>query len=299
MESDKSYVLITPAKNEALFISKTINSVVSQTVRPLRWIIVSDGSTDGTDEIVRQHAQNHSFIDLVQLKHQRARDFASKADAVRVGYERIRGLHYDYVGNLDADVSFDADYYENLIREFIRDPSLGIAGGLIEELYGSEIRRQWTSANSVAGASQMFRRECYEKVGGYLALRDGGEDGVAGIAARMYGWNVRTFRQYTVVHHKGSVEKGQSWISDRIRLGRSFYQIGYHPLFELARCIMRIIERPYVAGSILEFIGYCYAALFGYKINVPSDVVRYLRGEQMKRLGRFASSKELGKEGRA
>src|SRR3984885_6411659 len=97
------YVLITPARNEAQFIELCLQSVVSQTVRPVRWVIVSDGSTDGTDEIVGRYAAENTWIELVRMPERRERNFAGKVYAFNAGYEKLQGLEYEVIGSLDGD----------------------------------------------------------------------------------------------------------------------------------------------------------------------------------------------------
>src|SRR5437762_9443887 len=122
------YVLVTPARNEAAFIEKTIESVLAQTVRPVKWVIVSDGSTDGTDEIVRRFAAHHDWIDLVSLPARAERNFAGKVSAVRAGQARVAGLQYDALGNVDADIAFGGVYFSFLLRKLAEDPRLGLVG---------------------------------------------------------------------------------------------------------------------------------------------------------------------------
>src|SRR5207247_2806079 len=123
-----SYVLVTAARNEAAFIELTIRSVVAQTARPLRWVIVSDGSTDGTDEIVKSYARDYPWIELVQMPARRERHFAGKAYAFNAGLAQIESLSYEAIGNLDADVSFDEEYFAFLMARLAEDQSLGVWG---------------------------------------------------------------------------------------------------------------------------------------------------------------------------
>src|SRR6185503_9927379 len=122
------YVLVTPARNEARFIEMTIRSVIAQTVRPAKWVIVSDGSTDGTDEIVQKYLNDHDWVELVKLPERAERNFAAKVTAFNQGYARVAGLQYEVIGNLDADVSFEPDYLEFLMTKFAANPRLGVAG---------------------------------------------------------------------------------------------------------------------------------------------------------------------------
>src|SRR3989475_1809964 len=120
-----TYVLITPARNEAKFIELTIKSVVGQTVRPAKWVIVSDGSTDGTDDIVRKYAAEHDWIELVRMPERKERHFAGKVHAFNAGYAKVKNLKYELIGSLDGDISFDQDYFAFLLDRFSEVPRLG------------------------------------------------------------------------------------------------------------------------------------------------------------------------------
>ena len=122
------YVLITPARNEAAYIERTIQSVIKQTVTPLKWVIVDDGSLDDTVAIVSKYVPAHSWIELVELPKHKDRSFAGKVYAFNVGLEKVAALHYKVIGNLDADVSFDDDYMAFLMTRFQQDADLGVAG---------------------------------------------------------------------------------------------------------------------------------------------------------------------------
>src|SRR5690242_17159020 len=128
MSQQLNYVLVTPARNESAFIELTLKSVVAQTVRPLRWIVVSDGSTDGTDEIVQEYAREHDWIELVRAPERTERHFAGKVHAFNAGYARVKDLVYDIIGNLDADISFDPEYFGFLLGKFAENRALGVAG---------------------------------------------------------------------------------------------------------------------------------------------------------------------------
>src|SRR6516162_6214487 len=128
-----AYVLITPARNEEAFIEKTIESVIHQTVLPVKWVIVDDGSTDKTPDIVGRYSAHYPWIELVQRPQRPDRSFAAKVEAFNVGHERVNGLDYRIVGNLDADLSFDSDYFEFILSKFREDDNLGVAGTVYKE----------------------------------------------------------------------------------------------------------------------------------------------------------------------
>src|ERR1035438_2504549 len=201
MPTIPTYVLVTPARNEAEFIDLTLKSMVAQTVPPLKWVIVSDGSTDGTDEIVRRYMADNPWIELVRMPERQERHFAGKAHAFNAGYERVKNLDFEIVGNLDADVSFEPDHFEFLIRTMEENPQLGLAGAPFREgLYKYDYRFQ--NIENVWGGCQLFRRECFESIGGYVPLKGGCIDHVAVLSVRMKGWQTRTFTEKICLHHR-------------------------------------------------------------------------------------------------
>ena len=172
MNSALSYVLVSPARNEAQFIELTIKSVIAQTVLPLKWVIVSDGSTDGTDEIVKKYASENPWIELVRMPERRERDFAGKVHAFNAGYARLKGLDYDVIGSLDADISFDEGYFSFLLQKLVADPELGLVGTPFKDGPNSIYDYRFVSIEHVSGACQLFRRECF-RAGGRLRSCEG------------------------------------------------------------------------------------------------------------------------------
>jgi poly-beta-1,6-N-acetyl-D-glucosamine synthase len=156
-----TYVLVTPARNEEEFIGQTIESVIRQTILPFRWVIVSDGSSDRTDEIVSQYLAGNPWIELVRLPEHRDRNFAAKVACFNAGYERLMNLNFEVIGNLDADISFEPDYFEYLLGKFAQIDELGVAGTpFIEGTFQYDYA--YVSIEHVSGACQLFRRRCFE-----------------------------------------------------------------------------------------------------------------------------------------
>jgi glycosyltransferase involved in cell wall biosynthesis len=281
----KTYVLITPAKNEETFIEKTLAAVVSQTILPKQWIIVNDGSSDGTEEIVLKYAGKHDFIKLVTIKESLQRNFKSKVEAFAAGYAHVKKFDYAYLGNLDADVSFDSRYYETILDRFARNPQLGIAGGAICETYFGKFKpRPSNSVRSVAGAVQLFRRECFEAIAGYVPLDIGGEDWMMEVMARMRGWQVESFPDIKVFHHKSGSGTGRKILRTCFVYGKLDFMVGCHPLFEMMKCARRVIERPYLIGALCHLSGYLWASINKTPRPVSQEIVKYLRQEQLQRM---------------
>lgn len=280
-----TYVLVTPARNEEAFIENTLSSVVAQTLRPKKWIIVNDGSIDKTAEIVLKYANQYDFIELVTVNGSRQRNFKSKVEAFNAGYAHLTKLEYGYLGNLDADVSFDSHYYEAVLNRFAKNPELGIAGGAICERYlGKFKQRPSNSVRSVAGAVQLFRRECFAAIGGYVPLEIGGEDWIVEIMARMRGWQVESFPDIKVFHYKSRTVIGKQALRTYFLFGKLDFAVGCHPLFEVMKCLRRVIERPYLVGALCHLSGFLWASVYQEPRLVSPEIVKHLRQEQRQRL---------------
>ncbi|HEY3044207.1 MAG TPA: glycosyltransferase family 2 protein [Vicinamibacterales bacterium] len=284
MSTLPAYVLITPAHNEEAFIERTIQSVVAQSVRPLKWVIVSDGSTDGTDEIVRKHAAGHDWIELVTLPARTQRHFAGKVAAFNAGYARVAGLEYEIIGNLDADISFEEDYLAFLVGKFAQNPALGVAGTPYREDNPIHDDR-FKSPGHVSGACQLFRRACFEDIGGYPPVKSGGIDLIALLSAQARGWQTRRFDEKTCFHHR-SVGSGQhaSVCARLLNLGNKDYRLGSHPAFEVFRSVYQMRHRPYVVGGALMLAGYFWAMVRGVERSMPDELIELRRSDQMQRL---------------
>jgi glycosyltransferase involved in cell wall biosynthesis len=279
-----TYVLVTAARNEAQFIGATLDSVVSQTVRPSAWVVVSDGSTDATDDIVSSYAARYPFITLMRVARADDRNFGAKVNAVRLGFAKAKTTSFDLIGNLDADVSFEPTYFERLLERFRQEPRLGIAGGWIhEETRGRFRPRRFNRAESVPHAVQLLRRQCYEDIGHYLPLKYGGEDTHAVVCARMHGWLATAFDDLPVLHHRRTSSAG-GLLSGCFRRGLADHALGYLLTYAIGAYVRRLRERPYIAGSLLRFLGYTCASLRGDRRIVSDEFVAFLRTEQRRRL---------------
>jgi biofilm PGA synthesis N-glycosyltransferase PgaC len=279
-----TYALITPARNEQDYIGHTLQSVVQQTVLPQRWIIVNDRSTDHTASIVADYADRYSFIHLISVSGDQQRNFGSKSKAIAHAYEQLADVAFDFVGNLDADIGLDPCYYECILAQLEANPRLGIAGGIRYDLKHGKFELRDCARNSVGGPIQLFRRACYEEIGGYMPLSYGGIDAVAEISARMHGWEVRSFPEYRVYHYRATGTASQSSRRALYRAGLRDYTIGYHPLFEVARTFRRMKDKPYVIGAWITFAGYLSALVRRLDRPVSPELVAYLHSEQMQRL---------------
>ncbi len=283
MSNPLNYVLITPARNEAEFIDLTIRSIVAQTFRPLKWVIVSDGSTDQTEEIVKGYTEAYPWIQLLRMPERKERHFAGKVDAFNAGYEQVKDLNFDVVGNIDGDVSFEPDLFEFLIGQMAQTPRLGVAGAPFRE--GSfQYDYRYSNIENVWGGCQLFRRECFAGIGGYLPLKGGCIDHVAVVSARMQGWQTRTFTSKVVLHHRKMGTAQLGWLKAKFNMGAKDHSVGNHPLWELARTIYQMKNRPYIVGGLALGWGYAWSMLSRRRIAISNELVEFARREQMQRL---------------
>lgn len=279
---DMKYALVTPAKNEEAFIERTLSSVVAQTVRPVQWIIVSDGSTDRTDEIVQKYAEKHSFIQLLRREGS-GRNFGNKVYAFQDGYKVLEDFEFTFIGNLDADIELPSNYYESILGEFKADNQLGLAGGARLDLCGGEFIEVRCAKNSVGGPFQLFRKSVYDAIGGYMPLKLGGIDAVAEIMVRQHGWKVRTFTEIVSRHYRCTGTAKGSRFKASFRGGKKLYVIGYHPLFEFVK-LLKVSGIKDLLRHVCELAGFSLAALLRYERQVPEEFVHYLHQEQLERL---------------
>lgn len=278
-----SYVLITPARNEAAYIELTLESMVNQTVPPLKWVIVSDGSTDGTDDIIIKYLEKYKWIELVRMPERLERHFAGKVGAFNAGYERVRALEYDAIGNLDADISFGKDHFEFLINKFAENPLLGVAGTAFIE--GSSVAYNYDIVNieHVSGQCQFFSRKCFEEIGGYVPIKGGGIDWTAVTTARMKGWQTRTFTERTFVHHRSMGTGTGTLLGSRFRFGKQDYYLGAHPLWEFFRSLYHMKNKPVVIGGLFLLSGYFWGFIIRVERPISSELVAFRRREQMQK----------------
>jgi len=283
----KTYVLITPAYNESGYIGKTIESVLTQSVLPLKWVIVDDGSTDGTAAIVRSCAEEAAFIEYCKRERRAGETYyASNVYAILQGYERVRNLDFAYLAILDSDMVLCPDYYKEIFKRFNANSELGIAAGTYVERINGRWLEAFIDRRSTPKALQVFRRTCYEQIGGYIPCANGGEDTCTEIMARMHGWQTWSFPEIRVVHQRPvGTGDGRRFLRGRFRQGLADYCLATHPLFMTVKCLRRCVrERPYVTAGLARFFGFAYGYLARMPRSIPQDARRYVRKEQMRRL---------------
>ena len=279
------YVLVTAARNEEKYIEQAIRSVLSQTVQPQRWVIVSDGSTDATDVIVQRYAEAYPWINLVRAQSGSEHSFRKQARSQNIGYGAVQCDQFEVIGFIDGDTTIPPDLCGYLLSKFSADLRLGVAGCpyIVE---GDDVgARHFYDTEHVHGACQFFRRSCFEQIGSFLELETGGHDKVAIVLARMNGWSTRSFLDRRVTVHKavGFGDRRTAWRS-RFKYGCKDYVLGNGVLWEAGRSLYQMAHRPYLLGGLALFAGYLYASQAKMTLNIPREVRRQVQREQHRRI---------------
>lgn len=276
------YIIITPVRDEEKYVRSTIESVICQTIRPVEWVIVDDGSADRTGDIIDHYAAQFPWIHAV---HRPNRGFRKSGggvvEAFYDGYNALRSDDWDFIAKLDGDLTLAPDYFEKCFAHFQCERRLGIGGGDIYHNVGGKLILEANPRFHVRGATKIYRRACWEAIGGlWLAA---GWDTIDEVKANMLGWTTGSFRELHLVHHRftGSAD---GLVPDRIKHGLACYVSGYHPLFVAASCLRRLVQKPYVVGSLAVLVGF----LKGYLGAIPrvndSQLISYIRAQQLRRL---------------
>ena len=285
------YALITAARNEAHHIGRLIDSVLVQTQRPLRWVVVSDGSTDGTDELVANASEGHPWIRLIRIPAHQQRNFSAKARCARAALEQLEDEEFDVLGFVDADISFGLDHMNYLVSQFAKNSRLGVAGTPYADDPQHPERHayahQHADLHHVSGACQFFRRSCYRSVGGYRELTCGGVDWVAVTTARMQGWHTQTFTDRVCLHHRPIGTAGRTLLQARYDQGRKAQATGGLFLWESLKGAALIARTPRLVGGLAFLWGYYSAKARGWPVAIDADLLEFRRREQKHRLRRL------------
>jgi poly-beta-1,6-N-acetyl-D-glucosamine synthase len=288
------YVLVTPARNEEKTIGETLASVCRQKHLPVEWVVVSDGSTDRTDERVREYARRYPFIRLLRLEPNNDRDFASVVFATNAGVAALQTPDYDFIGLLDADLRFGPSYFSDLIARFRANPRLGLGGGLALDVINGRYYRHRHYPKNVAGAVHFFRRACFEAIQPLVALPEGGWDAITNVQARAHGFDTQTFEDLIVDHLKPRNSMNGGWLRRKWQMGVRDYALGYDPVFALMKCFSRAREKPAVIGSLAMAGGFMYSLVTRRARQIPAELAKRFRTEQRERMWGRSGQLEAG-----
>lgn len=279
--STLSYALVTPARNERDNLRRLAESIVGQDQRPAWWVIVDDGSDDGMDAVAQELADRHDWI-LVVGTGEGAADLAKGRRRGRDLLAFRRGLDalpapVDVFVKVDADTSFDADYFARLLERFAEQPDLGIAGGTCYELVNGDWERIKVSGSHPRGASRAYRWALREDV--FALEPELGWDGVDEVMAELRGYRTAGFTEFGFRHHRKVGER-----DGRLRagsaLGRQAWYMGYRPSYLMLRALYRAREN---AASLAMVWGYAWAAVSGApQCPIPTVTARVRDGQRLR-----------------
>ena len=281
--NNTNYVIISPVRDEELYIEKTILSVISQTIQPKIWIIVNDGSIDNTPVIVRKYSSIHKWIQLINKEN---RGYAEPGrgvmEAFYVGYNHIKNEEdYEYIVKLDGDLEFQANYFESLFKEFEKNSKLGIASGVCMIERKGILEREKHPEYHVRGPSKVYKMACWKDIGGLIKHK--GWDTIDEMKAQSLGWETKSFKNLPIIHYKptGYNTGSYKWA---IIGGKSDYYCGYHPLFIIAKGIKKMFERPYIIGGLLINYGFFKEYLKNGEQIKDKDLIKFIQKQQINRL---------------
>jgi biofilm PGA synthesis N-glycosyltransferase PgaC len=276
----KRYLAITPVRDEERFLPGLIESMRAQTAAPARWIIIDDGSSDRSREIIETAAKQCEWISPRLLPAGGERKPGGESIIMRF-LPRELWQQYDFIVRFDADLKFGPDYIAALLEEFERDPRLGIASGSLYEPHGSRWREKVTPGYHTRGPSKVYSRECFEAIGG---LTDGlGWDTVDGARAMMMGFHTRSFRHLRAYHLRAP-GSARGALRGRLDAGRAAFVAGYSPLFMLLRSCKHVFSPPWASGGLWMLMGFTLAWINGEARNPDRELVRFIRAQQRRRI---------------
>lgn len=266
------YVVISPVKDEARHLERTLQSMAAQTVKPVLWVVADDGSSDASPDLVQTYAAANSFIKLVRNEKRSPRQTGiAEVLAFNQGLQHVKDVEYDCIVKLDGDLSFEPDYFERLLKEFERNPKLGIASGVYLEDRGAGWMEVSMPSYHACGASKMVRRKCWEDIEGFIAMR--GWDTVDEIRAMARGWETTHFADAKLKHWKPE-GVGMGMLKTCYMHGEIYYRTGGGMMFFALKVLNRLRHAPILTGGLAMFWGYLHALLKRRESLVSAEEAR-------------------------
>lgn len=276
---DRRYLIITPCRDEAEFIARTIETVAAQTVPPALWVIVDDGSSDDTPRILARATEQHRFIRVLRREDRGARKVGPGViEAFYAGYDSVNQGDFTFVCKMDADLELPPRYFERLIVEMEREPRLGaVSGKMFLRDADGRLHHERRGDDHAAGPTKFYRRTCFEDIGGFVRMV--GWDGIDGHMCRMKGWAARSIMddELRVVHLRQMGSSHVSVMHGRVRGGEGKWRIGSSPWYLLATAVYRLADPPLVIGSAAMVYGYFRAMFRRTERMTDPAYIRHLR----------------------
>jgi poly-beta-1,6-N-acetyl-D-glucosamine synthase len=276
------YVIVSPVRDEEQYIGYTIRSIIRQTIRPVEWIIVDDGSNDSTGRIIDDYAKQYPWITAIHRSDRGQRiPGTGVMEAFYDGYRCLKTSDWTYLAKLDGDLGLEQDYFESCFERFHEDSRLGICGGVIYSSRNKQLEPEFSPMFHVRGAVKLYRRSCWMAIG--CLMKAPGWDTVDELQAARLGWRTRSFSHIRVIQYRATGAVQGAWL-DGVKNGRANYIVGYHPVFMFTKCVKRLFQRPFV----IDALAHAYGFITGYCKRLPRvgdrELIRYIREQQIRRL---------------
>ena len=285
MPSKSRYVLISPCRNEAAFMRQTLDSVIAQSLRPAKWVIVDDGSTDETASILAEYAAHHDWISIVTRADRGHRAVGPGViGAFYSGYETIDRNEYDFVCKLDLDLQLPQRYFELLIQRMNADTRIATCSGKSYIYENGSLVYERHGDDTSLGMTKFYRMDRFEAIGGFV--REVMWDGIDCHQCRMHGWIACSWDdpELRFVHLRPMGSSQQSILTGRMRHGFGQYFMGTGFLYLAASALSRMNQKPYVLGSVAMMWGWIKSAALQKPKYDDLDFRRFLRRYQMRSL---------------
>lgn len=284
MSLSSKYYVITPAKNEEKYIAFTLDSMIKQTIKPLKWIIVDDGSTDRTVEIIKKYQKDNDWIEIISLDNkQEQKLYGSKViRAFNAGYNLVKDKKFDFIVKLDADLSFTPDYFKEIATAFDKNSKLGICGGFIVENEDDFVKKNLRYPR-VQGAIKSVRTECFKDIDGFMEAN--GWDGLDMLKALFLGWEVGNI-PFKVLHLRPQTFEYRS-LNFFQSNGYTHYVQGNDLFLTIVRVMVLLKEKPYLFASMSYLKGYLKALFSNEPKLVDKELSKFIRLYHYKRLLNF------------
>jgi glycosyltransferase involved in cell wall biosynthesis len=277
--------IISPVRDEAQFVRKTLDAMLAQTVQPQEWLFVDDGSTDDTRSIIESYANEHPWIRVISRDNRGFRQLGSGVIAAfNFGRAKLENQDYRYIAKLDGDMSFPPKYLEVMLAKLESDPQLAAVSGKVFRPKKGGFVEEFIIDEMVAGQFKLYKRAAFDDIGGFTQTILW--DGIDIHRCRMKGYRTLSFRyeDARLIHHRLMGSSDSSVFKGRVRLGRGIWFMGYHPLYAIASGLFRMHERPYVIGGLIIVANYFYAAMRREPQFEDRAFISELRRWQLQRL---------------
>ena len=276
------HVVITPSRNEAIFLKELVDSMVSQTRRPRKWVIVDHNSNDNTQEIIAPILEKYDWISIIRVSDESQRKRGGQiARLFNTGLSSINDQDWHFCSKVDADMVLPEDYFFKILTKFSENPDLGIASGSCYLMHGNNRKIEKVSVGHTRGGLKTYRKSCFIQIGGVREVD--GWDGVDNIVAQMNGWETSNFSEIEVCHKRATGSFYGS-LKGCFETGKFAHSMRYSPTFMIARSLHRSLQRPIFLGGVLLMCGFIFGFLSRQKPSMGTEEVAFLRKKQRVRL---------------